>query len=71
MMRARGLTLGVLATTLGLFAGSAGTALAAAPEAPVTEPATGVTTSTATLNGVLNPAAWPGSAKHSQMSGEI
>jgi hypothetical protein len=32
-------------------------ALAAAPETPVTEPATGVTVATATLHGVLNPAA--------------
>lgn len=57
MMRARRLTLAVFAATLGLMACSAGTALAAAPEAPVTEPATGVTTTTATLHGVLNPAA--------------
>jgi hypothetical protein len=59
MMRARRLTARALAT-LGLLVGglalSAAPALAA-PEAPVTEPATGVAATTASLHGVLNPAA--------------
>jgi hypothetical protein len=59
MMRARGLTsrgLVTLAALAGGLAFAAPAALAAAPEAPVTEPVTGVTATTATLNGVLNPA---------------
>jgi hypothetical protein len=47
----------VALATLAALAGSAAPALAAAPEQPVTEPTTGVTTTTATLHGVLNPAA--------------
>jgi hypothetical protein len=54
MMRARRLTLTVLAT-VGVIACSAAPALADAPEAPVTEPASSVTASTAVLEGVLNP----------------
>jgi hypothetical protein len=60
MMRARRLmtvalvTLGTL--TGGAFASSV-PALAAAPETPVTKPATEVTATTATLNGELNPGA--------------
>jgi hypothetical protein len=51
--------LAALATTLCALASvltlGAGTALAAPPEAPVTEPVTGVTASTATFHGVLDP----------------
>jgi hypothetical protein len=52
--RARPLIVLVSLCALGF---SAGPALAAAPEKPVTGPATGVTATTATLHGVLNPAA--------------
>lgn len=47
----------VALATLAALACSVAPALAAPPEQPVTEPATGVTTTTATLHGVLNPAA--------------
>jgi hypothetical protein len=50
-------TLTGLACTLGLLAFSAAPALAAAPETPETDHATGETTSSATLHGVLNPGA--------------
>jgi hypothetical protein len=45
----------VTATTVLALACSVSPAFAAAPEAPVTEPATAVTATTATLNGELNP----------------
>lgn len=57
MMRARKLTLTVLVYAVGLMACGVAPALAAAPEAPVTQPVTGVTVTTATLHGILNPAA--------------
>ena len=47
----------VALTTFAALVCSVAPALAAPPEQPVTEPATGVTTTTATLHGVLNPAA--------------
>ncbi len=52
LLSTAGVILGVFA-----LAWSAAPASAAAPEAPVTEPATGVTATTATLNGELNPSA--------------
>lgn len=52
LLSTAGVILGVFA-----MACSAASASAAAPEAPVTEPATGVTATTATLNGELNPGA--------------
>jgi hypothetical protein len=47
----------VALATLAALVCSVAPALAVPPEQPVTEPATGVTTTTATLHGVLNPAA--------------
>jgi hypothetical protein len=51
------LILVALATTLGALAFTAAPALAAAPEAPKTEPATAETATTATAHGVLDPLA--------------
>jgi hypothetical protein len=50
-----------LATVFGVLAFSVAPAVAAAPEAPETKPATGVTATTATFHGLVNPHA-PGKA---------
>ncbi len=56
-MNARRLLCSTLTTILGVLVFASAPALAAAPEAPVTGPVSGVTATSATLGGTLNPGA--------------
>jgi hypothetical protein len=57
--RGRGVIVSLFASALGVLAFASAPAFAAAPEKPEVTPATAVTSTSATLNGVVNPLATP------------